>query len=199
MFARQTLLGGDYELVNRTTGLPNPDFVVAVLWHDLVGSGARAVAMDEQLCSRTRPGAASSTPAEAAAATDGPPCGAAVRIHAHTALADSGSGGAEPASKAAVIVILVNFAESAAFTINLTVEVVGGTPDGGLTNTTSDMGSMWQLSASPASNRIFLNGDALVLAGGGSGGGPLLPELKPVPQSAGRVLLPPSSVTFLRL
>jgi hypothetical protein len=197
MFARQTLLGGDYELVNRTTGLPNPDFVVAVLWHDLVGSGARAVAMDDQLCSRTRPGATSSTPAGAGAETVGPSCGAAVRIHAHTALADGGSGGAEPALKAAVIVILVNFAEAAAFTINLTVS--GSTPDGGSTNVTSNMGSMWQLSASPTSNRIFLNGDALVLGGGGSGGGPLLPELKPVPQGAGRVLLPPSSVTFLRL
>ena len=28
MLSRQTLLGGDYEIVNRTTGAPNPDFYV---------------------------------------------------------------------------------------------------------------------------------------------------------------------------
>lgn len=39
MFSRQTLLGGDYELINRTTGLPNPDYWGAVLWHNLVGRG----------------------------------------------------------------------------------------------------------------------------------------------------------------
>jgi len=37
MFSRQTLLGSDYELLNRTNGLPNPDYWGAVLWHKLVG------------------------------------------------------------------------------------------------------------------------------------------------------------------
>jgi heparanase 1 len=51
MLARQTLLGGDYELVNRTTGAPNPDYYVALLWHDLVGSDVLNVTM-EPACQR---------------------------------------------------------------------------------------------------------------------------------------------------
>ena len=37
-FLRQALIGGDYELVNRTTYLPNPDFFAAVLWRRTVGT-----------------------------------------------------------------------------------------------------------------------------------------------------------------
>jgi heparanase 1 len=45
MLSRQTLLGGDYELINRTSGEPNPDYYVAVLWHDLIGSEVLDVMM----------------------------------------------------------------------------------------------------------------------------------------------------------
>jgi len=43
MFARQTLLGGDYELVNRTTAAPTPDYYVLLLWHRLVGDAPLAL------------------------------------------------------------------------------------------------------------------------------------------------------------
>ena len=36
-FCRQTLAGGNYGLLNRTTFQPNPDFYVAQLFHDLMG------------------------------------------------------------------------------------------------------------------------------------------------------------------
>jgi len=65
MLSRQTLLGGDYEMINRTTGLPNPDFYVALLWHDLVGTDVYGVTLDG--CSD-------------------PGCRGAVRVYAHSAL-----------------------------------------------------------------------------------------------------------------
>lgn len=37
VFARSTLCGGDYELINRTTGLPNPDYFIALLWKRTTG------------------------------------------------------------------------------------------------------------------------------------------------------------------
>lgn len=36
-FCRQTLIGGRYELVNKTTRTPNPDFYVALLWKKVMG------------------------------------------------------------------------------------------------------------------------------------------------------------------
>jgi len=36
-FCRQTLMGGNYELVNKTTRAPNPDFYVAKLWKSTMG------------------------------------------------------------------------------------------------------------------------------------------------------------------
>jgi heparanase 1 len=43
LFARQTLLGGDYELVNRTTAAPAPDYYVLLLWRRLIGERALPV------------------------------------------------------------------------------------------------------------------------------------------------------------
>lgn len=43
LFARQTLVGGDYELVNRTTAAPTPDYYVLLLWRRLVGERALPV------------------------------------------------------------------------------------------------------------------------------------------------------------
>lgn len=40
VFLRSTLCGGDYELLNRTTGLPNPDYFVAYLWKRTTGTAA---------------------------------------------------------------------------------------------------------------------------------------------------------------
>lgn len=70
MLSRQTLLGGDYEIINRTTGLPNPDFYPAVLWHDLIGAEVYGVTLH---------------------GCDDPDCRSAVRLYAHSGLQDSSS------------------------------------------------------------------------------------------------------------
>ena len=44
LFSRQTLVGGDYELVNRTTFLPTPDYFGLLLWRQVVGARALAAA-----------------------------------------------------------------------------------------------------------------------------------------------------------
>ncbi|KAG4181758.1 hypothetical protein ERO13_A09G003440v2 [Gossypium hirsutum] len=43
VFCRQTLIGGNYALLNTTTFIPNPDYYGAVLWHRLMGSIVLAV------------------------------------------------------------------------------------------------------------------------------------------------------------
>ena len=42
-FCRQTLIGGNYELVNKTTRAPNADWYVARLWKDAMGPASFAV------------------------------------------------------------------------------------------------------------------------------------------------------------
>lgn len=43
VYCRQTLIGGNYGLLNRTTFVPNPDYYSALLWHRLMGQGVLAV------------------------------------------------------------------------------------------------------------------------------------------------------------
>ncbi|KAB2064187.1 hypothetical protein ES319_A09G003800v1 [Gossypium barbadense] len=43
VFCRQTLIGGNYALLNTATFIPNPDYYGAVLWHRLMGSIVLAV------------------------------------------------------------------------------------------------------------------------------------------------------------
>ena len=92
LLSRQTLLGGDYELINRTTGAPNPDYYVALLWHDLVGSEVHEVTL----------GGDCATPTSE--------CAAALRLHAHRAV---------DAHAAAVVVVIINFSLEAAFEVAL--------------------------------------------------------------------------------
>ena len=89
LFSRQSLAGGDYELVNRTTFLPTPDYWGLLLWRQVVGSRALAAAV------------AGSGGSGAAA----PP---ALRAHAFCA---SASGG--------LAVLLVNFAAAAPVSVAL--------------------------------------------------------------------------------
>uniref|UniRef100_A0A2P2K6Q1 Heparanase-2 n=3 Tax=Rhizophora mucronata TaxID=61149 RepID=A0A2P2K6Q1_RHIMU len=42
-YCRQTLIGGNYGLLNTTTFLPNPDYFSALLWHRLMGKSVLAV------------------------------------------------------------------------------------------------------------------------------------------------------------
>ncbi|GAA0187459.1 hypothetical protein LIER_34747 [Lithospermum erythrorhizon] len=41
-YCRQTLIGGNYGLLNTTTFVPNPDFYSGLLWHRLMGTGVLA-------------------------------------------------------------------------------------------------------------------------------------------------------------
>lgn len=43
VYCRQTLIGGNYGLLNTTTLVPNPDYYSALLWHRLMGKGVLAV------------------------------------------------------------------------------------------------------------------------------------------------------------
>ena len=78
-------MSGDYELINRTTGVPNPDYYVALLWHDHVGKEVLNVTM-ESLCS---------DPASA--------CAQELRVHAHRALSSDGGKN--------TTVVLINFSQ----------------------------------------------------------------------------------------
>ncbi|XP_021616033.1 heparanase-like protein 1 isoform X3 [Manihot esculenta] len=46
VYCRQTLIGGNYGLLNATTFIPNPDYYSALLWHRLMGKGVLAVGSD---------------------------------------------------------------------------------------------------------------------------------------------------------
>ncbi|XVF25107.1 hypothetical protein REPUB_Repub13aG0185500 [Reevesia pubescens] len=46
VYCRQTLIGGNYGLLNATTYVPNPDYYSALLWHRLMGKVVLAVASD---------------------------------------------------------------------------------------------------------------------------------------------------------
>ena len=99
ILSRQTLLGGDYELINRTTGAPNPDFYVALLWHDLVGSEVLNVTMESD-CLRN--------------GTDPTgECAESLRVHAHRGSANNSQWGST------VVVILTNFSNKSAFSVDL--------------------------------------------------------------------------------
>ncbi|XP_063937738.1 heparanase-like protein 1 isoform X2 [Daucus carota subsp. sativus] len=43
VYCRQTLIGGNYGLLNITTFVPNPDYYSALLWHQLMGKGVLSV------------------------------------------------------------------------------------------------------------------------------------------------------------
>ncbi|KEH31988.1 heparanase-like protein 1 isoform X1 [Medicago truncatula] len=46
VYCRQTLIGGNYGLLNVTTFTPNPDYYSALLWHKLMGKGVLAASSD---------------------------------------------------------------------------------------------------------------------------------------------------------
>ncbi|XP_028234308.1 heparanase-like protein 1 [Glycine soja] len=46
VYCRQTLIGGNYGLLNTTTFALNPDYYSAVLWHRLMGKKVLAVSSD---------------------------------------------------------------------------------------------------------------------------------------------------------
>ncbi|XP_019167021.1 PREDICTED: heparanase-like protein 1 isoform X2 [Ipomoea nil] len=46
VYCRQTLIGGNYGLLDTESFVPNPDYYSALLWHQLMGSGVLAVKSD---------------------------------------------------------------------------------------------------------------------------------------------------------
>ena len=90
MFARQTLRGGWYELINQTTSEPHPDFYIALMWKRFMGGGALNVSTvpplggdgDGDCAARLRGFAsAAGTPPRASASTPQPEAsGAAVAL-----------------------------------------------------------------------------------------------------------------------
>ncbi|KAK7304670.1 hypothetical protein VNO77_42555 [Canavalia gladiata] len=46
VYCRQTLIGGNYGLLNTTTLTPNPDYYSALLWHRLMGKKVLAISTD---------------------------------------------------------------------------------------------------------------------------------------------------------
>ncbi|KAK4744133.1 hypothetical protein SAY87_010445 [Trapa incisa] len=46
VYCRQSLIGGNYGLLNWSTSLPNPDYYSALLWHRLMGKGVLALQSD---------------------------------------------------------------------------------------------------------------------------------------------------------
>ncbi|XP_021757095.1 heparanase-like protein 1 [Chenopodium quinoa] len=63
VFCRQTLIGGNYGLLDTNTFIPNPDFYGALLWHRLMGSTVLATThtgspylRTYSHCSKTKPG-----------------------------------------------------------------------------------------------------------------------------------------------
>ena len=46
-FCRQTLVGGNYELVDKNKRTPNPDYYVARLWKDTMGSAPYAITTND--------------------------------------------------------------------------------------------------------------------------------------------------------
>ncbi|KAJ7956440.1 Heparanase-like protein [Quillaja saponaria] len=53
VYCRQTLVGGNYGLLNTTTFTPNPDYYSALLWHCLMGKGVLSVGTDASPFLRT--------------------------------------------------------------------------------------------------------------------------------------------------
>ncbi|TYH00955.1 hypothetical protein ES288_A09G018600v1 [Gossypium darwinii] len=63
VFCRQTLIGGNYALLNTTTSIPNPDYYGALLWHRLMGSTVLFVTQESNPnfrvyahCAKKKPG-----------------------------------------------------------------------------------------------------------------------------------------------
>ncbi|KAL3528443.1 hypothetical protein ACH5RR_007765 [Cinchona calisaya] len=62
VYCRQTLIGGNYALLDTTTYVPNPDYYSALLWHRFMGNGVLSINSDEPYlrsyahCSKAREG-----------------------------------------------------------------------------------------------------------------------------------------------
>ncbi|XLS85052.1 hypothetical protein HN51_035218 [Arachis hypogaea] len=53
VYCRQSLIGGDYALLNTTSFIPNPDYYGALLWHRLMGTNVLSISHDSSPYLRT--------------------------------------------------------------------------------------------------------------------------------------------------
>eukprot|EP00041_Stephanoeca_diplocostata_P014297 m.258808 g.258808 ORF g.258808 m.258808 type:complete len:653 (+) comp19651_c0_seq2:84-2042(+) len=173
LFSRQTLLGGNYEIIDRITGLPNPDYWVAVLWHDLIGASYYDVT---------------------ASVADEVTWGQSVRVHVHNAQQTS--------SGHTRIVLMVNFAMTQSFSPSFqSVSALTGNDSKSIRRQSSahgngqaQSGNLYQLTGHVGELDIFLNGEKLALGANGE-----LPAIKPVSVNISSIVLPPCSISFLAL
>lgn len=152
LFSRQTLMGGDYELIDKKTFTPNPDYWLLLLWRQV--SGDSALKSDWLECNEM--------------------CSKCLRSYSRSSL------------KRRKLTIVINFCLEQSFS----VQVVRETEN---LNTNANYVNLYQLTGSPSSRVIKLNGEDLVYVGGDT-----VPELKPYINPAScKVEIPVSSITFI--
>eukprot|EP01063_Lacrimia_lanifica_P021480 TRINITY_DN2885_c2_g1_i1.p1 TRINITY_DN2885_c2_g1~~TRINITY_DN2885_c2_g1_i1.p1 ORF type:complete len:535 (+),score=153.73 TRINITY_DN2885_c2_g1_i1:44-1648(+) len=88
---RQTIIGGEYELINKTTTQPNPDFYALVMWSQLMGADVYDAAL---------PGCTSEA------------CRASVRVYAHARHGAPAGAGAPN-----VTLLVINFSTETDYTV----------------------------------------------------------------------------------
>lgn len=170
LVARQTLVGGDYELVNKSTFKPNPDYYALLLWRRLVGGAVLPTS--------------TSDPA------------APVRAYSHCAAPGAAAGNG---STTTVLInfslgaaYLATLEWPAPLAPGETVDVYQLAPLAGRAR--GDAGGGGPAPGAPSTwYRVALNGAEVLFVPGGP-----LPPLPPALQpAAGGVLLPPATVTFV--
>ena len=180
LFSRQTLLGGNYEIVDKATGLPNPDYWMALAWHDFVGHDVFNTTLEG--CTGL--------------------CASALRVHAHSAASGGGSGSGN-------VLVVVNFALNASFDVDVAVghggqQTVKKTAAAHskrpaeerldtVTRGTSAV-RVLQLVGRAGGSAVVLNGKTLTLSAHGAP-----PLFVPIDVPSGAVHIPPTSVTLVLL
>jgi hypothetical protein len=175
LFARQTLRGGWYELLNQTNSEPHPDFYVALMWKRFMSLGdALGVSVD---------------------AVGGDECASKLRAFASSTPPPLPSGGARGDVGAALA--LVNFCQSSSVSISIgggarAPVPPSGSPSSGATTTRRDSSSQRHdyiftpCSGDLHDSCVALGGERLRLGAGGA-----LPDLRPsVVDAASPLVLP---------
>jgi heparanase 1 len=198
-FNRQTLIGGGYELVNRTTFEPNPDYFAALLWRQLVGTAALQLDV-QQLSPRSV-----SLTGTAAAQRD------VLRVYAFCAR----SGDASNSSDAGGGVVILGLNFSPTQTVNLTLPVRAGVGAGAAGSSRRAWYVRSALAGSGASAAEALRAPSVALRSAAAAGDddawttlrlegtlsePTLPSLDGVTESAeAPLVLQPQSYAFVLL
>ena len=171
-YCRQTLVGGDYGLLNRTNFSPNPDYYVAALHGMTMG--------DSVLDATSLPGATAPNDT--------------LRVYAHCAAAGAAGAAAGAAGGAAgdgVTVLLINFDAKSSYTVTALQATLG---DGSPVALPLAPRHEYVLSAASLdSQAVLLNGAPLALVGADQ----QLPQLKPhTVSSGGAIKMEPHTIGY---